>query len=113
MHNLEFLIPISVFMLWQFRIPLGGFYLRLFGKHINSFLLKKMHDSIGIAMLYIHPWELFDYQGTELSFHKKIFAKYRVPALNMFEYLLERYPWDSIINNWEEIELMIAEPSLD
>ncbi|MEH0019119.1 MAG: polysaccharide deacetylase family protein [Desulfobacter sp.] len=99
-------IPISVFVSGSIKIPLGGFYLRLMGPHIQSYFYKRLYDSIHIVMLYIHPWELFkynDYGAGHLPIYKRLFAKYRLPALDSFEAVLERYPWDNVQNNWKTI----------
>jgi polysaccharide deacetylase family protein (PEP-CTERM system associated) len=90
-------IPCSVLKISKLRIPVGGFYLRLFGSRMNYILLKKIEKRYGIAVMYFHPWEILDIpnkqhlekdMGIKLSFLKKRFAFYRIPMLKELEYLL-------------------------
>ena len=42
-------IPLSVLKIAGFRIPVGGFYLRLFGSRMNYLMFKKIEKRNGIA----------------------------------------------------------------
>ena len=90
-------IPLSVLKISGFRIPVGGFYLRLFGSRMNYFLFKKIEKRSGIAVMYFHPWEILDIpyeisiekdKRIKLPFLKKKFAYYKIPMLKQVEYLL-------------------------
>lgn len=90
-------IPLSVLKISGFRIPVGGFYLRLFGSRMNYLLFKKIEQRNGIAVMYFHPWEILDIpyeisiekdKRIKLPFLKKKFAYYKIPMLKKLEYLL-------------------------
>jgi polysaccharide deacetylase family protein (PEP-CTERM system associated) len=90
-------IPLSVLKISGVRIPVGGFYLRLFGSRMNYLLLKKIEKSNGIAVMYFHPWEMLDIpyeiciekdKRIKLPYFKKKFAYYKIPMLKKLEYLL-------------------------
>jgi len=92
-------MPCSVFKAAGLRIPAGGFYLRLLGRWMNSLLLKKIEARYGIAVMYMHPWEIMDIpddislengRRVQLPFLKKQFAYYKLPMIRSVEYLLER-----------------------
>ena len=92
-------IPMSVLKIAGVRIPVGGFYLRLFGGWMNYMLFKKIEERYGIAVMYLHPWEILDIpeeiyietgKRVRLSFAKKKFAYYRIPMLKELEYLLRK-----------------------
>ncbi len=92
-------IPCSVFKISKLRIPAGGFYLRLLGSRMNYFLLKKIEKIYGIAVMYLHPWEVLDIpdniclgngKRVSLSFAKKRFAYYKIPMLGRLEYLVDK-----------------------
>lgn len=92
-------IPCSVLKISKLRMPVGGFYLRLFGGRINKILLKEIEKRNGIAVMYFHPWEVLDIpenidiekgKRVRLSFIKKKFAYYKIPMLNKLEYLLRK-----------------------
>ena len=92
-------IPCSVLKISKLRIPVGGFYLRLFGGRVNYILLKEIEKRNGIAVMYFHPWEILDIpkkiyiekdKKVKLSLMKKKFAYYKIPMLNKLEYLLEK-----------------------
>ena len=90
-------IPLSVLKISGFRIPAGGFYLRLFVSRMNYLLFKKIEKRNGIAVMYFHPWEILDIpheirieknKRIKLPFLKKKFAYYKIPMLKQVEYLL-------------------------
>lgn len=90
-------IPLSVFKISGLRIPVGGFYLRLFGSRMNCLLFKEIEKRNGIAVMYFHPWEILDIphdiylkkdKRIKLPFLKKKFAYYKIPMLKQVEYLL-------------------------
>jgi len=92
-------IPLSVLKISGLRIPVGGFYLRLFGSRINYILLRKIEKRYGIAVIYFHPWEILDIpkkifinndERINLPFVKKKFAYYKIPMLKQLEYLLKK-----------------------
>lgn len=92
-------IPCSILKLGKMRIPVGGFYLRLFGGWINYMLFKEIVRRNGIGVMYLHPWEILsipdeiyinDGKKVNLSFVKRKFAYYRIPMLNQLEYLLKK-----------------------
>ena len=92
-------IPCSVWKMSKFRIPVGGFYLRLFGGRANHFLLRKIEKRYGISVMYFHPWELLglhgniwleNYNRAKLPFLKKQFACYKIPMVKELEYLLTK-----------------------
>jgi hypothetical protein len=92
-------IPCSVWKMSKLRIPAGGFYLRLLGSRMNHYLLKKIDKRYGIAVMYLHPWEVLAipdniYLGNgklvSLSFVKKRFAYYKIPMLGKLEYLVDK-----------------------
>jgi polysaccharide deacetylase family protein (PEP-CTERM system associated) len=93
-------IPCSMFQVSKLRIPVGGFYLRLFGGYINSVLLDKIEKRYGIAVMYFHPWELLkiprdiylnDNKRVELPFVKNKFAYYKIPMKKEVEYLMGKF----------------------
>ncbi len=107
-------IPCSILKILKLRIPVGGFYLRLFGSRINCFLLKEIEKRNGIAVMYFHPWEILDipheiYLGQDkrirLPFLKKKFAYYKIPMLNKLEYLLNKIN----VTNFKEAKSYIDE----
>ncbi len=90
-------IPCSVLKIANLRIPVGGFYLRLFGGWMNYVLLKKIEKRYGIAVIYFHPWEILDIphdiymekdKRIRLPFLKSRFAYYKIPMLRNVEYIL-------------------------
>lgn len=90
-------IPCSVLKISKLRLPAGGFYLRLFGRRMNYYLLKKIEEKYGIAVMYFHPWEMLEIphqiyiekdKSIRLPFLKKKFAYYKIPALGKIQYLL-------------------------
>lgn len=92
-------IPLSILKIAGIRMPVGGFYLRLFGSRINYALFKKIEKRNGIAVMYFHPWEILDIpheihieknKRIKLPFLKKKFAYYKIPMLKQVEYLLGR-----------------------
>jgi polysaccharide deacetylase family protein (PEP-CTERM system associated) len=92
-------IPCSVLTISKLRMPVGGFYLRLFGGWVNYMLLKKIEERYGIALIYFHPWEILDIPDNSfieedkrirLSFLKRRFAYYKIPMLKDVEYLLKK-----------------------
>ena len=98
-------VPCSVLKISKLRIPAGGFYLRLFGSRLNYYLLKKIEERYGIAVMYFHPWEILeisdrlyleDGKRIKLSFLKKRFAYYKIPMLKNIEYLLEKINFTNI-----------------
>jgi polysaccharide deacetylase family protein (PEP-CTERM system associated) len=110
-------IPCSVLKIGKIRIPVGGFYLRLFGEHLNCLFLKKIEERNGIAVLYFHPWEIMNIpkiirfendKTVKLSFLKKRFAYYKLPMLNKIEYLLKKIRF----TNFEEAIKSINEELL-
>lgn len=97
-------IPCSAWKVSGIRIPVGGFYLRLFGGRLNRILLRKIEERYGIAVMYFHPWEVLSINndiclenGREipLSFLKKRFAYFNIPMLKKLEYLLARFEFDN------------------
>ncbi len=90
-------IPCSVLKISKLRMPVGGFYLRLFGGRINYILLKKIEKRYGIAVMYFHPWEIMKIphdiylekdKSMRLSFLKRQFAYHKIPMLKQLEYML-------------------------
>lgn len=106
-------IPCSVLKTAGLRVPAGGFYLRLLGARINQLLLKKIEERYGIAVMYLHPWEVLDIPGNislqngkrvELSLLKKRFAYYKIPMTGKLEYLLEQINFTNFETAKNEIE---------
>jgi polysaccharide deacetylase family protein (PEP-CTERM system associated) len=98
-------IPCSVYKISKLRIPVGGFYLRLFGSRINYIILKKIENRYGIAVMYFHPWEMLKIphdiyieknKRIGLSFIKRQFAYYKIPMVKQLEYLLDKINFVSI-----------------
>ena len=92
-------IPCSVLKISKLRIPVGGFYLRLFGSRINYILFKEIERKNGIALMYFHPWEILEIpkeihikggRREDLSLLKKKFTYFRIPMLKKLEYLLKK-----------------------
>ena len=92
-------IPCSVWKISKLRIPVGGFYLRLLGSRMNHSLLKKIEKRYGIAVMYLHPWEVLSIpdnislgngRRVSLSFAKKRFAYYKIPMIGKLEYLVDK-----------------------
>jgi polysaccharide deacetylase family protein (PEP-CTERM system associated) len=92
-------IPCSVLKISKLRIPVGGFYLRLFGSRMNYIFLKKIEKRHGIAVMYLHPWEILEIpeniclksgKKIKLSLLKQQFAYYRIPMLKELKYLLSK-----------------------
>ncbi|HDH11879.1 MAG TPA: DUF3473 domain-containing protein [Nitrospirae bacterium] len=92
-------IPCSILKIKKLRLPVGGFYLRLFGRRMNYYLLKEIEKRNGIAVMYFHPWEILDipeniYIGNgkkiKLPFVKKKFAYYKIPMIKEIEYLVKK-----------------------
>jgi peptidoglycan-N-acetylglucosamine deacetylase len=90
-------IPCSVLNVLKLRIPVGGFYLRLFGAWFNNLILKKIERNNDIGVIYLHPWEIlkipqknkdkmnnFEY----LNLLKRVFAFYKIPMTRKLEFLL-------------------------
>lgn len=111
-------IPCSVFKIGSLRIPVGGFYLRLFGSSMNYVLLKKIEKRYGIAVMYFHPWELLDIphdiylendKRIRLSFLKRQFAYYKIPMLKNVEYLLGKIYFTNFKGAWSYIDKTLVE----
>ncbi len=107
-------IPLSVYKISRLRIPVGGFYLRLFGSRINYLLLKKIEKINEIAVMYFHPWEILDipkeiYIGKDkrirLPYAKKKFAYYKIPMLKKIKYLLRKANFTSFKEAIDHVNL--------
>lgn len=75
------------------RVPVGGIYFRLLGGLVNTLLLKRVERTYGIAVFYIHPWELLPNPHVRLPLAKRALAYYRIPALHAFERVLSSFAW--------------------
>jgi len=92
-------VPCSILKISKIRVPVGGFYLRLFGGLLNYMLLGEIVRQNRIAVMYFHPWEIlaipkriYDSSGRriKLPFMKEQFAYFRIPMLKKLEYLLKK-----------------------
>jgi polysaccharide deacetylase family protein (PEP-CTERM system associated) len=110
-------VPCSVLKVSGIRIPVGGFYLRLFGGRLNHAIFRKVEQKNGIAVMYLHPWELLEIprdirmdngRRVELSFLKNRFAYYKIPMLKQFEYLLRKLDFNSFEGAREYIDGLLA-----
>ncbi len=89
-------IPLSIYKVALLsRVPVGGIYFRLLGGFVDTQLLKRVERKYGIAVFYIHPWELLRGPDVPLSLPKRAFAYYRIPALRAFERVLRSFSWTS------------------
>ena len=88
-------IPLSIYKVAGMRVPVGGLYLRLLGGSLNVELLRRIERRFGIAVFYIHPWEISTNPRVPVSLPKRIFAHYRIPALGAFEKVLRSFNWVS------------------
>jgi polysaccharide deacetylase family protein (PEP-CTERM system associated) len=87
-------IPISVYYKFAgIRIPVGGFYFRLLGGRVDIRLVTSIEREVGIAVFYVHPWELVNAPPVPVALPKRVFAYYRIPALQSFEKVLGSFPW--------------------
>ena len=109
-------IPCSVWKISKLRVPVGGFYLRSLGGRANSFLLRKIEERYGIAVLYFHPWELLglpdsirieNEKRANLSFLKKQFSRYKIPMVREVEYLLANMDFTYFEGAWGDIEKLL------
>jgi polysaccharide deacetylase family protein (PEP-CTERM system associated) len=75
------------------KVPVGGIYFRLLGGLIDSELLKRVERAQGIAIFYVHPWEILDSPHVALSLPKRALAYHRIPSLRAFERVLRSFPW--------------------
>lgn len=109
-------IPLSVLKISGFRIPVGGFYLRLLGSWVNYILLRKIEKKYGIAVMYFHPWEILDIpheicigkdKRINLPFWKKKFAYYKIPMLKELEYLLKKISFTNFESSKSYIETLL------
>jgi hypothetical protein len=60
---------------------------------VNVQLLKRIERRLGIAIFYIHPWEILSNPAVPVSLPKRVFAHYGIPALGTFERVLQSFPW--------------------
>jgi polysaccharide deacetylase family protein (PEP-CTERM system associated) len=88
-------IPLSIYKRCGVRIPVGGLYLRLLGGEVNVQLLKRIERRFGVAIFYIHPWEILSNPAVPVSLPKRVFAHYRIPAQAAFERVLQSFSWTS------------------
>jgi hypothetical protein len=87
-------IPISVYYKFAgIRIPVGGFYFRLLGGPVDIRLVTSIEREVGIAVFYVHPWELVNAPPVPVALPKRVFAYHRIPALRSFEKVLGAFPW--------------------
>jgi polysaccharide deacetylase family protein (PEP-CTERM system associated) len=103
-------IPLSIYKLAGIRIPVGGLYLRLLGAGANVRLLRRIESRFGIAVFYIHPWELLSNPRVPVSLPKRVFAHYRIPALEAFEKVLQSFAWKDFRDALEIIGQELALP---
>ena len=87
-------IPVSVaYRFAGIRIPVGGAYFRLLGGAVDIRLLRSTERQLGIAVFYVHPWELVSGPRVPVSLPKRTVAYYGIPALASFERVLSSFPW--------------------
>jgi polysaccharide deacetylase family protein (PEP-CTERM system associated) len=86
-------VPISMYAFRGIRIPVGGFYFRLLGGLADVQLLRRAERKLGIAVFYVHPWELVEASGVPVPMPKRVVAYYRIPALRAFEKVLGSFAW--------------------
>jgi polysaccharide deacetylase family protein (PEP-CTERM system associated) len=87
-------VPLSVHKVPLLRrVPVGGIYFRLLGGRVDSELLKRVERAQGIAVFYVHPWEILDNPRVALSWPKRVLAYHRIPSLRSFERVLRSFPW--------------------
>jgi polysaccharide deacetylase family protein (PEP-CTERM system associated) len=86
-------IPISMYAVRGIRIPVGGFYFRLLGGLVDVQLLKRAERKLGVAVFYVHPWELVEASRFPVPMPKRVLAYYRIPALRTFEKVLGSFAW--------------------
>ena len=73
-----------------FRIPAcGGFFLRLFGVEFTLRAVRHMNKMGYPAMVYVHPWELYDAPKRPVPGLKSIYAYYRIPVLRQFKHMVK------------------------
>jgi polysaccharide deacetylase family protein (PEP-CTERM system associated) len=75
------------------RVPVGGIYFRLLGGLVDCELLKRVERAQGIAVFYVHPWEILDGPHVALPLHKRVLAYHRIPSLRAFERVLRSFQW--------------------
>ncbi len=109
-------IPCSVWKMSKLRVPVGGFYLRLFGARANHFLLRKIEERYGISVMYFHPWELLGLHDNvrlendniaKLPFLKKQFSGYKIPMVKELEYLLTKIDFTYFEGAWSDINKIL------
>ena len=87
-------IPLSVYKVPLLgRVPVGGTYFRLLGGLVDTRLLERVEQTCGVAVFYIHPWELLPERHVRLPLAKRALAYYRIPALRAFEKVLGSFAW--------------------
>jgi len=81
--------PMLIRRVGFFNIPVaGGFYLRLFGPRFILEGIRNMNKQGYPAMCYVHPWEIYGFPQIDLPIHKRFYAYYRIPCLELFEKLV-------------------------
>jgi polysaccharide deacetylase family protein (PEP-CTERM system associated) len=90
------------------RVPVGGVYLRLLGGSVNTLLLKRIERTYGVAVFYVHPWELLPNPHVGLPLAKRPVAYYRIPASRAFERVLSSFAWTSFRDSLDVLTERLA-----
>jgi len=93
------------------RVPVGGIYLRLLGGLVDTQLLKRVERTYGIAVFYIHPWELLPNPRVRLPLAKRTVAYYRIPALHAFERVLSSFAWTDFRDSLDLLTQRLIDPT--
>jgi polysaccharide deacetylase family protein (PEP-CTERM system associated) len=90
------------------RVPVGGIYFRLLGGLVDCKLLKRVERSQGIAIFYVHPWEILDSPHVALPLPKRALAYYRIPSLRAYERILRSFTWTNFRDSLDAIVQMLS-----
>jgi polysaccharide deacetylase family protein (PEP-CTERM system associated) len=107
-------IPLSIHKVALLgRVPVGGIYFRLLGGLVDSALLKRVERTQGIAIFYIHPWEILDSPHVALPLPKRVLAYHRIPSLRAYERVLRSFPWTNFRDSLDSIVQMLPSAAPD
>ena len=105
-------IPLSIYKVPLLgRVPVGGIYLRMLGGLVNTLLLKRVEQTYGVAVFYIHPWELLPNPHVRLPLAKRALAYYRIPALRAFERVLSSFAWTNFRDSLDLLTQRLVDPT--
>jgi polysaccharide deacetylase family protein (PEP-CTERM system associated) len=102
-------IPLSIYRVPLLgRLPVGGTYFRLLGGLVDAQLLKRVERTYGLAVFYVHPWELLPNPRIRLPLAKRAVAYYRIPALRAFERVLSSCEWTDFRDSLDLLTQRVA-----